>query len=152
MWGHAAAGASEITQGMVGHDTKRVDDFDAAIAHANVLFLKSIESRDVMATLLMETPAQKWNKFAANYAAKSKLHAATARTRFTGLRMTEGDTVIQIQHTFDELLNECIIQAVQTTEAESRMVLMTHPSEKWRTNMDAYAITIPPPTMRSSPL
>ena len=141
----AVAGATEVTQGMVDHDTKRFEDFDAAIARANSLLLGAIEPRDVMATLMMISPAQKWNKLAADYAAVSELQAGTARTRFTGFKMREGDTVVQTQHRFDELLNECIIQAVLITEPECTMVLLTHPAERWRSFMDAYAIASPLP-------
>ena len=135
------------TQGMVDHDTKRFEDFDAAIARANCLLLQTLEPRDVMATLMMLSPAQKWNKLAADYAAVSALQAATARARFMSFRIREGDTVVQTQHRFDELLNECIIQAVMVTDADSTMVLLTHPVERWRTFMDAYAITSPLPAV-----
>ena len=124
----AVAGVTEVTQGMVDHDTKRFEDFDAAIARANSLLLQTLEPRDVMATLMMLSPAQKWNKLVADYAAVSASQAATARARFMSFRMREGDTVVQTQHRFDELLNECIIQAVLVTDADSTMVLMTHPA------------------------
>ena len=51
--------------------------------------------------------------------------------------MSHHNTGVQTQHRFDELLNECIIQAVLVTDADSTMVLMTHPAERWRTFMDA---------------
>ena len=116
-------------------------------AHANSLLLQTLEPRDVMATLMMLSPAQKWNKLAADYAAVSAIQAASARSRFMSFKMREGDTVVQTQHRFDELLNECIIQAVLVTEADSTMVLLTHPAERWRTFMDAYAITSPLPAV-----
>ena len=76
------AGASEITQRMVDHDTKRFEDLNAIIMCKNFLLIFVIEPRDVMATLMMVSPTQKRNKLVANYAAISKLQAGTARTRF----------------------------------------------------------------------
>ena len=35
----ALAGVTKVNQGMVDSDTKRFEDFDAAIAHANSLLL-----------------------------------------------------------------------------------------------------------------
>ena len=125
------AGVTEVTQGMVDHDTKRFEDFNAAIARANSLLLQALEPRGVMANLMMLSPAQKWNKLAADYAAVSTLQAATVRARFMSFKMREGDTVVQTQRRFDELLNECIIQAVMVTNADSTMVLLTHPAERW---------------------
>ena len=69
----AVAGASEVTQGMVDHDTKRFEDFDVAISRTTPLLLLTLEPRDVMATLMMLSPAQKRNKLAADYAAVSTL-------------------------------------------------------------------------------
>ena len=43
------AGVTEVTQGMVDYDTKRFEDFDAAIARENSLLLHTLEPRDVMA-------------------------------------------------------------------------------------------------------
>ena len=143
----AVAGVTEVTQEMVDSDTKRFEDFDAAVARANSLLLHTLEPRDVMATLMMLTPAQKWNKLAVDYAAVSALQASTARTRFMAFSMRDGDTVVQTQHRFDEMLNECIIQAVMITDAECTMVLLTHPAERWKGFMDAYAIAQPPPAV-----
>ena len=55
----AVVGVTEVTQGIVDHDTKRFEDFDAVIARANSLLLRTLEPRDVMATLMMLSPAQK---------------------------------------------------------------------------------------------
>ena len=95
---------------MIDHDTKRLQDVDAAIARANSLLLEALEPRDVMATLMMLSPAENWNMLAADYAAVSTLQVAIARARFMSFRMRVGDIVVQIQHRFDELLNECIVE------------------------------------------
>ena len=57
--------------------------------------------------------------------------------------MRDGDTVVQTQHRFDQLVNECIIQALAITENDKTMALLTHPSEKWRVFMDSYATQNP---------
>ena len=106
-----------------------------------------MQPRDVMATLMMLSPALQWNKLAAVYATGLALQAATTRARFMSFRMRDGDTVVKTQHRFDELLNECIIHAVMVTDRDSTMVLLTHPAERCTTFMDTYAITSPLPTV-----
>ena len=139
------ADASEVTQGMVNQDTKHFEDFDAAIARVNSLLLRTLDLHDVMATLMMLFLSQKWNKLATVYATVSTLQVATARARFINFKIREGDTVVLSQHCLDELLNECIIQAILVTDADSNMGLLTHPAKRWRGFMDAYAITSPLP-------
>ena len=141
----AMAGAVEITQGMVDQETKRYEDFDAAIARANSVLLQTLDPKDVMATLMLPTPAQKWAKLAEDYAAISTSMASNARSRFHEFRMRDGDSVIETQHRFDQMVNECIIQAVAIDEENKTMVLLTHPTEKWRGFMDAYATQSPLP-------
>ena len=62
--------------------------------------------------------------------------------------MMDGDTVIQTQHRFDQVVNECIIQALTITEHDKTLALLTHPSEKWRVFMDSYATQNPVPEVR----
>ena len=62
--------------------------------------------------------------------------------------MRDGDTVVQTQHRFDQVVNECIIQALTITEHDKTLALLTHPSEKWRVFMDSYATQNPVPEVR----
>lgn len=69
----AVADAAEITQGMVYHDTKRYEDFDALIARANFVLPETLKARVVMATMMMLSLAQKWTKLANDYGLPSNV-------------------------------------------------------------------------------
>ena len=84
----------------------------------------------MMATMMLPSTTQKWTKLATDYAAVSASMASNARTRFHDFRMRDGDLVVQAQHRFDELVNECVIQAVGVSEGDRTHVLLTHPSGK----------------------
>lgn len=73
--------------------------------------------------------------------------AAIARSRFHEFRMRDGDTIVQTHHRFDQMANECIIQAVAIAEEEEMLVLLTHPTDKWRKFMDAYGTQNPMSTL-----
>ena len=51
------AGAIEVTQAMVDRETKKSEDFEAAYARANIVLLNTLDPKDIMATLLLESPA-----------------------------------------------------------------------------------------------
>ena len=59
----------------------------------------------------------------------------------------DGETVVQTLHRFDQLANECVIQALPLSEDNKAMILLTHPSEKWRGFIDSYATQDPLPTV-----
>lgn len=69
----------------------------------------------------------------------SSLKAADARSQFYSFVMRDGDFVLETEHLFYQMENECINQVVAIAEEEMAMVLLTHPTEKWRAFMDAYA-------------
>ena len=73
--------------------------------------------------------------------------AVVARSCFKEFRMRDGDTVVQTQHRFDRMVNECIIPALAISEEKETMVLPTHPTAKWRTFMDAHATQNPLPSV-----
>ena len=98
-----------------------------------------------MATLLQQSSAEKRLKLATDYAAISVYMATNALSRFHDFKMRDGDSVRQTQHRFDHLVNECMIQAVNTTDENKTIVLLTHPTEKKRTFIDAYATQDPLP-------
>ena len=141
----AMVGIPEITQAMVDSDNKKIDDFDASVARANSVLLQTMEAKDIMSTLLLKSPAEKWLKLAIDYAAISVSMATNALSRFHDFKMRDGDSVLQTQHRFDQLVNECMIQAVNITDENKTIVLLTHPTEKWRTFIDAYATQDPLP-------
>lgn len=134
-----------ITQEMVNADEKRIEDFDAAEAKATSLIMQTLQEKDIMATILLESAKEKWEKLAADYATVSVAMAATARAKFSNFRIREGDSVVEIQHLFDGAVNECALQAVIVTEAEKTQVLMTNCSQKWINFMDGYSNRDPLP-------
>ena len=42
---------------MVDNDIKNIDDFDAAVAHANSVLLQTLDAKDIMATTMLQSPA-----------------------------------------------------------------------------------------------
>ena len=131
------AGIGALTRAMVDHDIKQNEDFKAAAARTNSVLLQTLRFKDIMAVMMLPIAAEKWEKLALDYAAMSTSMAANARSRFHDFRMRDGDTLVQTQHRFDEMVNECTIQAVAVTEEDRTMVLPTHPSPKWSGFMDA---------------
>ena len=79
---NAVANAAVITQEMVNLDTLRLEDFDAAVARTNYVLLQTLEAKDVMATMMLPTPKDKWNKLSADYAAISASMASVVGIRF----------------------------------------------------------------------
>lgn len=141
----AVIGVPAITRAMVDHDVKVNEDYDASVARANTVLLGTLQQKDITPLMLLPLAAEKWEKLATDYAAVSASMAAVARVRFISFRMRDGESVIQTLHRFDELVNECTIQAVHVTEEEKTAVLLTHPSGKWIHFMDSYATTDPLP-------
>ena len=86
----AVAGAAEVTQATVDRETKLSKDFDASMARANSVLLSTLEAKDVMATMMLPSPAEKWDKLSSDYAAVSAQMAIVARSRFNDFRMRDG--------------------------------------------------------------
>ena len=101
------AGVAEVIQGIVDRETKLCKNFDASMARANSVLLSTLEPKDVMATMMLPSPAEKWDKLASDYVAVSAQMATVARSRFNDFQMKDGDTVVQTQHRFDHVVNEC---------------------------------------------
>ena len=57
-----AAGAVEVTQVMADSELKKSEDFEAAVARANSVLLSTLEPKDIMATMMLPSPAAKWAK------------------------------------------------------------------------------------------
>ena len=53
-------GAAEITQEMVDHYVRKIEDLDAGIARANFVLLQPLEPKDVMATIMLPSSAEIW--------------------------------------------------------------------------------------------
>ena len=100
------ADAAKVTQVIADRQTKLSEDFDASVARANSVLLSTLEPEDVMATTMLPSSAEKWDKLASDYAAVSAQMATVARSRFNDFRMRDGDTVVQTQHRFNYVVNE----------------------------------------------
>ena len=141
----AREGSVAVTQEMVDGDTKRSEDFDASIAKADNVIMRSLQSKDVMATLTLPSPRAKWEKLESDYATKSVAMASTARSRFSNFKIKSGDSVVENQHRFDGIVSECGFQGVGPTEAEKTWCLMTNCGPNWIVFMDGYSNTNPLP-------
>lgn len=64
---------------------------DGVVARANPVLLQTLESRDVMATMMLLTSTTKWAKLANDYDAVSASMGALARSHFHEFRMRDGD-------------------------------------------------------------
>ena len=84
-----------------------------------------------------------------NDAIESASMVSLAKSPFNDFLMHNGDTVIQTQRRFDQMVNECIIQDLTVPKAEKTSVLLTHPMDKWRLFVDSYAIQTLAPTADS---
>ena len=47
------AGVPAITRAMVDHDLKLIDDYEAAAARANSILFQLLQSKDIMAVMLL---------------------------------------------------------------------------------------------------
>ena len=110
--------APAVTPEMSNIEFRRCEDFAAAMVKANSVLLSALGNKDVMASMMMVTPKEKWDKLAADYASVSAGHAANARANLGNFRINDGETVVQMVHRFDQVVNECIIQAVPPIEED----------------------------------
>lgn len=83
-----------------------------------------------MANMMLQSPVEKWLKFATDYAASFVSMATNALSRFHDFKMRDGDSILQIWHRFYHLVNKCIIQVVNIMEENKTIILLTHPTEK----------------------
>ena len=148
----AAAGSDEVigipavTRAMVDLDIKTNEDFDAAAARANYSLMQTLSQKDISAVMMLPDAAEKWEKLAIDYAAVSSSQGTVARARFNNFRIRDGESVIETHHRFDDLVNECNIQAIYLTEEEKSAALLMRPSAKWTNFVDVYATMEPLPT------
>ena len=58
------------------------------------MLLQSLDAKGVMATMMLLSSEDKWDKLATDYAAVSTAMAVIARSRFHDFRMRDGDTIV----------------------------------------------------------
>lgn len=64
----AVAAIADITQEHVDSDTRKIEDYEAAIAKANYIILYHIQRSHVMSLQAFKNLSQKWQKLQADYA------------------------------------------------------------------------------------
>lgn len=142
-------GIPAVTRAMVDLDIKMKEDFDAAAARANYSLMQTLSQKDISAVMILHDVADKWEKLANDYAAVSSSQGTVARAKFNNFKIRDGESVIETQHRFDNLVNECNIQAIYLTEGEKSAALLMRPSAKWTNFVDVYATMEPLPTANS---
>lgn len=135
-----------ITRAMVDHDLKLIEDFNAAAARASYTLMQTLSQKDISAVMILPDAAEKWDKLANDYAAVSASQSTNARSKFNNFCIRDGESVIETQHRFDDVVNECSIQAIILNEQEKTSALLMRPSSKWLNFMDSYATMEPLPT------
>ena len=135
-----------ITRAMVDHDVKLIEDFHAAAARASYTLMQTLSQKDISAVMMLPDAADKWDKLANDYAAVSSSQSTNARSKFNNFRIRDGESVIETQHRFDDLVNECSIQAINLSDEEKTAALLMRPCSKWINFMDVYATMEPPPS------
>ena len=88
------ADAAKVAQAITDKEMKLSEDFNASMARANNVLLSMLEPKDVMATMMLPSPTEKWDKLSSDYAAVSARMATVARSRFNDFRMGDGDIVV----------------------------------------------------------
>ena len=71
-------------------DDKKLEDFAANFARANIILLTSIEQKDVMALYGYDSPAEKWAKLRADYGLVSNQMATEVRAKLNVFTMGVG--------------------------------------------------------------
>ena len=143
----AVAAIAEITQEQVDADNRKIEDFEAAIAKTNYILLQHIEQKDVRALYGYDSRAAKWQKLQADYAKISTQMATEARARFFSFKWGSPENTLELQHRFGAAYSELEIQGVPETPETQARVLMTYPTERWRSFVDTISMRMPPPTV-----
>ena len=60
-----------------------------------------------MATMMLLSSTKKWTELTAEHASISASTTSSAQSRFHDFRMWDADSVIETQHQFDQMVNEC---------------------------------------------
>ena len=135
-----------ITRAMVDQDVKAIEDFHAAAARASYMLMQTLSQKDISAVMMLPDAADKWEKLANDYAVVSSSQSTNARSKFNNFRIRDGESAIETHHRFDDLVNECSIQAIHLSEEEKTAALLMRPCSKWINFMDVYTAMEPLPS------
>lgn len=96
------------------------------------MILQTLSEKDHLSVVTLSSPKEIWDKLEEDYESKSVAIAATARVKFYGFKIRGGESVIEIQRSFEAAVNDCDRKKVVLAEEENSLVLMCRPPEKWR--------------------
>ena len=102
--------------------------------------------KDVIALIAYITAAEKWAKLVADHVSITASKGINANQKFQSFAFIPGETVYEIRQRFDCLVTECALQGFFLTEMQKTTVLLTHPTEKWKTFIDSISLQAPLPT------
>ena len=142
----AVAANAGVTQVQVDASRVAFETYSVNEARANSLILLTLDEKDVLTLIAFPTAASKWAKLAADHVSITAQKGINAHQRFQAFTFIPGETVYKIRQRFDGLVTECALQGVVMTENQKTTVLLTHPTEKWRTFIDYISLSLPLPT------
>ena len=92
------------------------------------------------------TTTRKWAKLAVDHVLITASKGINANQTFLLFVFTPKETVNQTKQRFDGLVTECALQGTVLSETLKTTVLLTHPTERWRTFIDSISLQAPLPT------
>lgn len=133
----AVAANASVTQAQVDASRVASEHFAVNEAKSNTMILLTLEQKDVMTLLAFPTAAAKWAKLAANHVSISAAKGTNAHQKFHAFSFNEWEKVYAIRQRFDGLVTECALQGIVLTHNQKTTVLLTHPSDRWRTSSNS---------------
>ena len=119
-----------ITRALVDHVVNLIEDFHAAAARASYTQMQTLSQKDISAMMTLPDAMDKWDKIANDFATVSSSQSTSARSKYNNFRIRVGESVIETQHGFDNLVNECSIQAIHLSDEEKTAALLMRPCSK----------------------
>ena len=105
--------------------------------------MQTLSQKDISAVMMLPDATEKWDKLANDYSAVSSSQSTNAQSKFSNFKIRDGESVIETQHIFYDLVNEYSIQAIYLSEEEKIKALLMRPCSKWTNSMDLYATMEP---------
>ena len=142
----AVAANAGVTQAQVDASRVAFDHYSVNEARANSMILLTLDPKDVMTLIAYVTAASKWAKLAADHVSITASKGINANQKFQSFVFSPGETVYQTRQRFDGLVTECALQGIVLSETLKSTVLLTHPTDRWRTFIDSISLQAPLPT------
>ena len=88
----------------------------------------------------------KWAKLATDHVSITAWKGINANRKFHSFVFTPRGTIYQTRQRFDGLVTKCALQGIVLSETLKTTVLLTHPTNHWRTFIDSISLQAPLPT------